>query len=224
MSSKHKSISHPILVVEDDPVVRKFLTLSIGQTPQLEVISSVGSLREGATLLTQQHPEVMVVDLGLPDGSGIELVRQARRCQPPVECMVVTMYDDQAHLFAALEAGATGYLLKDALPDNIGHEVQKLLTGGSPISPAIARMMLSRFCCGGVAEQPEHNLTQREVEVLQLMEQGLLRKEVAHRLHISQHTINTHVRSIYRKLEVNTNTAAIRKAKRMDILPPDPLG
>jgi len=210
---------YQILIVEDDPVARKFLKLAVHQSPQCNILDSVGTLQEGIMVLSQQPPDVMLVDLELPDGSGIALIRQARACQPQVECMVVTAHEDQQHLFPALEAGATGYLLKNALPDNIGHSILKLLEGGSPISPAIARSLLTSFSKPSVTNGEKHQLTKRELEVLKLMATGMIRKKIALKLAISLHTINTHIRSIYHKLEVNSNTAAIRKAQQLEVIP-----
>jgi len=212
---------HRILIVEDDPVVRKFLRLAIDQSPHLQVIGCAESVEDGRAMLQQHHPDVLLVDLGLPDGSGIALIRQARAGDSPIECMVITAFDDNQHLFQALQAGATGYLLKDALPDNIGDSILKLLAGESPISPTIARSLLTSFCQEASTSTAEAPLTEREQEVLELMAKGLIRKEIALHLAISPHTINSHIRRIYHKLEVGSNLDAIRKARQLKVLPSD---
>ncbi len=211
---------HSVLIVEDDPVIRKFLQLAITQTPQLCVVATADSAGTGIKALQERDPAILVVDLTLPDGSGVDLIREARRHKPPVECMVVTMHDDYEHLFQALHAGATGYLLKDALPDNIGHAVLDLLSGGSPVSPAIARTLLRRISSDAPRNIPPltQPMTKRELDVLRMMAEGLLRQAIAERLHVSINTINTHIRNIYRKLEVRSNTAAIHKARQLGIL------
>ncbi|MDX8413748.1 MAG: response regulator transcription factor [Mariprofundales bacterium] len=210
---------HRILIVEDDPVVRKFLRLTIDQSPQLQVIGCAERIEDGRVMLQQKQPDVLLVDLGLPDGSGIALILQARACKKAIECMVITAFDDNQHLFQALQAGATGYLLKDALPDNIGNSILKLLAGESPISPTIARALLTSFCQETRSAAPL--LTAREQEVLELMAKGLRRKEIAYHLAISPHTINSHIRRIYHKLEVGSNLDAIRKARQLKVIPSD---
>jgi len=210
-----------ILIVEDDPVVRKFLCLAVDQSSQLQVIGCAESVEDGRAMLGEKTPDVLLVDLGLPDGSGIALIRQARAGKKPIECMVITAFDDNQHLFQALQAGATGYLLKDALPDNIGDSILKLLAGESPISPTIARSLLTSFCQEASTSTADALLTEREQEVLELMAKGLIRKEIAHHLAISLHTINSHIRHIYHKLEVSSNLDAIRKARQLKVIASD---
>ncbi|RMH51665.1 MAG: DNA-binding response regulator [Zetaproteobacteria bacterium] len=214
---------HTVLIVEDDPVVRKFLHLAVDQTPQLQVTASVAGCAEAMDALRRRPAEVLLVDLSLPDGDGIDLIRAARALDPPAECMVVTMHADHHHLVRAIRAGATGYLLKDALPDNIGLSIIELLAGGSPISPSIARRLLEELQQeqqeAGGGDEDTVELSPRELEVLQLMAEGHLRKQIAERLGVSPHTINSHIRRIYRKLEVRNNAAAVGKARRLELIP-----
>ncbi|MDQ6965252.1 MAG: response regulator transcription factor [Mariprofundales bacterium] len=211
--------SSRIAIVEDDPVMCKFLHLAVGQSDRLQVVGCADSVATGRALLRQHSCDLLLVDLELPDGSGDALIRHARACVPPIECMVVTSYGDNRHLFSALAAGAVGYLLKDELPESIGDTILQLLAGGSPMSPAIARTLVSTFCQRGGGEQVETQLTEREREVLQLLSTGLVRKEVARQLAISLHTVNSHVRAIYRKLEVGSNIEAINRAQQKGVIP-----
>jgi len=207
-----------IVIVEDDSDIRKRLAGVVDADPRFQIVGSADCLQDGMDCLKQTPPDVLLVDLGLPDGSGIELIRCARRLAKPSECMVITIHADQHHLMKALEAGATGYLLKDAMPDDICRTIDELIHGGSPISPLIARALLKRF---GHTE-PEGNiiepLTDREMDVLKGMSLGMTRKEIARKLSVSVHTIHSHVKNIYGKLEVNSNIAALQKARHLQLI------
>jgi len=206
------------MIVEDDPDIRKRLEQVVGTHDALSLFAAVGCLEDGVAELEHRMPDVLLVDLGLPDGSGIDLIRIARSARKPPECMVITIHADQHHLMRALEAGATGYLLKDALPENISRTIVELIHGGSPISPLIARALLKRFDSGTGDSRMVETLTEREVDVLKAMSRGMTRKEIASKLSVSIHTVHSHVKNIYGKLQVNSNVGAVQKARRMHIL------
>ncbi len=208
---------HTVMVVEDDQDIRFKLESAVASDSRLKLIASVDCLEEGRRSLKKNAPDVLLVDLGLPDGSGIELIRAARQLKKKVECMVITIHADQHHLMEALESGATGYLLKDALPEDICQTIMDITHGGSPVSPLIARALLKRFELATPATLVEP-LTAREIDVLKGMSFGLTRKEIAQKLSVSVHTIHAHIKHIYGKLEVNSNISALQKAKALHLI------
>ncbi|MGI9432616.1 MAG: response regulator, partial [Myxococcota bacterium] len=135
---------HRILVVEDDPPTRRHLVRAIEAHPELDLVRAAGSVAEGRSALAEQ-PDVLLTDIGLPDGTGIELIRATREVAPKAISMAVTALGDEKTVIAAIEAGASGYLLKDGSHEEIGGAVLELVAGGSPISPSIARHVLRRL-------------------------------------------------------------------------------
>lgn len=212
-----------VLLLEDDPATRERLAGIVADAPGLELAAAFGELRLAlAWLAAHPPPQVLLVDLQLPDGSGIELIRAARRIAPQSESMVISVFGDEAHVVSAIEAGATGYLLKDASADEIVAAIARLRAGESPISSAIARHLLKRF---RVADAPADAsqvspLTPRENEVLQLIAKGLSYQRIADTLGMSPHTVTTHIKQIYRKLAVNSRGEAVFEAMQLGLLPP----
>ncbi len=213
-----KAPPYRIAIVEDDDAIRSHLADIIRSDDRFSLVASADSLQGGLNCLHQLPVDVLLVDLGLPDGSGIELIRRTRQWQNNIECMVITIHADQYHLMQALEAGATGYLLKDAMPEDICSTIVDLIHGGSPISPMIARSLLKRFRTGEAGEPLIEPLTSRELDVLKGMSVGLTRKEIAEKLSISVHTVHSHVKHIYEKLAVNSGLGAVRKAQQLHLL------
>ena len=160
----------------------------------------------------------MLVDLGLPDKSGIDVIRHAAKVSPQCESMVVTVFGDEAHVLASIEAGATGYLLKDASADQFLASIRELVAGGSPISPVIARGLLRRFMPNPVVPNNESNLSEREREILKLVAKGFNFGEIGQLLTISPHTVTSHIKKIYRKMAVHSRGEAVYEAQRMGLL------
>jgi DNA-binding NarL/FixJ family response regulator len=169
-------------------------------------------------------PDVLLADLQLPDGSGIDVIRWLRQHAPAAEAMVISVFGDESHVVAAIEAGATGYLLKDASAEEIADGIRRLIEGESPISSAIARHLLRRFqpAPAAVSERVSP-LTQREGEVLQLIAKGLSYQRIADTLTMSPHTVTTHIKQIYRKLAVNSRGEAVFEAMQLGLLAPPPV-
>ena len=134
-----------VLIVEDDAAFRDRYAAILAQDPAFEVVASVGTGGEGMAMLDLRKPDVLLVDLGLPDISGMSVIQHATKTLPKCECMVVTVFGDEEHVLASIEAGAAGYLLKDASEENFLEGIRELIAGGSPISPIIARRLLKRF-------------------------------------------------------------------------------
>ena len=175
-------------------------------------------------MLAVSPPDVLVTDLSLPDGHGTELIREARAARPSTEALVITVFGDERSVVAALEAGAAGYLLKDGTDAELARPILELVDGGSPISPAIARHLLRRFQrqvgMPESARPPDETpvLSAREREVLELLARGFRVGEIADRLGISAHTVTTHVRHLYAKLEVSSRGEAIYAAMNHGLL------
>jgi DNA-binding NarL/FixJ family response regulator len=166
-------------------------------------------------------PDILLVDLGLPDGDGLDLIRYARAHSPHTRSMVITVFGDEASTIRAIEAGARGYILKSELPEDLRSTIEQLLAGGAPISPAIASHLLRRLGPPAEPADPAAGgpvLSPREREVLQLVVRGLSYQEIADVLSISRHTATSHIRNIYRKLEVRSRSEASYEALRLGIV------
>lgn len=211
-----------VLIVEDEPEFLRRFSEAVLVDPGLQLLGAVASGRAGLALLDAQPPDVLMVDLGLPDLDGIELIRHAARRHPACDVLVVTMFGDDGHVIGSIEAGATGYLLKDASGERIAAAVHELRNGGSPISPSIARRVLTRFRISPVpsatARPSESPLSERETEILRLVAKGISFETVGEVLGISQHTVVTHVKKIYRKLAVHSRGEAVYEAAQMGLL------
>ena len=217
-----------VLIVEDDPAFRARYAAMLANDPSFEVVASVGSGGEGLAMLDLRKPDILLVDLGLPDLSGIEVIRHASRTLPKCECMVVTVFGDEEHVLASIEAGAAGYLLKDASEESFLSGIRELMNGGSPISPIIARRLLKRFHAEppaasippGVStdEASDVALSDREREILVLASKGFNYPEMGKLMGISPHTVTSHVKKIYRKLAVHSRGEAVFEANRMGLI------
>lgn len=225
MSGHTDNQKKTILLVEDDKSTRTHLMQSINTNTQLDVVAACGTLKQGLEALATQTPDVLVTDLGLPDGSGIELIQATRKKDEAIEIMVITVFGDERNVLAAIEAGASSYLLKDGDTDYIGDAIMQLLAGESPISAAIARQLLKRYQNGNKplpktpeVDTPKSQLTDRETEVLSCMAKGYTYNEAAGLLGMSYHTVTSHIKKIYRKLEVNSRSEAVFEAMQMGLV------
>ncbi len=225
MNQASQNTQRSILLVEDDEATRCHLMQSINAHPLLCVSQACATLEQGREALQQNRPDVLVTDLGLPDGSGVELIKMARALTPPVEVMVITVFGDERNVLTAIEAGAGSYLLKDGDTAYIGKAIIQLLEGESPISAAIARQLLKRFqSTSSLLSSSERDkgdsplLTERETEVLSCMAKGYTYNEAADILGMSQHTVTSHIKNIYRKLEVNSRSEAVFQAVRLGLV------
>jgi DNA-binding NarL/FixJ family response regulator len=220
---------HSVLLLEDDPITRERLAGIVRQAPGLHLAAAMADVRSAmAWLAAHAPPAVLLADLQLPDGSGIDVIRALRARAPASEAMVISVFGDEPHVVAAIEAGATGYLLKDASAEEIGQAIVRLIAGESPISSAIARHLLRRFQPAPAARSDVQAapaplpapLTPREREVLQLIAKGLSYQRIAETLAMSPHTVTTHIKQIYRKLAVNSRGEAVFEAMQLGLLSP----
>ncbi len=195
-----------ILIVEDDPAFRMMCRAAIGRDALLKIVASA------------------LVDLGLPDGSGIDVIKAIRRRQPRCDVMVISVFQDEEAVLGAIEAGASGYLLKDSTPPDIVASIRALRAGGAPINPMIARLLLDRIRPCDATRQTTGRpagalaLSEREIEILRIVAKGLSLAEIAKLLGISVNTVKTHVKRIYCKLAVSSRTEAIFEAQSMGLL------
>jgi DNA-binding NarL/FixJ family response regulator len=218
-----------VAIVEDDERFRSSFARAIERASDMTLVGTAPDFASGLTLL-RAAPQVMLVDLQLPDGDGIDLIREAALQIPDCDSMVVTIFGDERHVLDSIEAGATGYLLKDMSPDELVEEIRVLHNGGSPISPVIARQLLTRFAmpvpsaatAGKDNQLGRDNLTsllsEQESKVLSLSAKGFSYDEIAALLQVSRHTVQTYVKRSYRKLQVNSKVDALSEARRLRIL------
>ena len=210
-----------VALVEDDPAVRQRFKNSIASQQELQWVGEACSVKEGKQLVSDTCPRVLLVDLGLPDGSGLEVIADAACNSPATEIMVVSMFGDEGHVIQAIEAGASGYILKDTDDTSLAEHIIQLVDGGSPMSPMIARHLLKKMQQRPELEKSQASetlLTKREMQLLKLLARGYTYKEVADELSVSSHTVNSHIKNLYRKLSVKTKNEAVFAATRQGLL------
>ncbi|MDR2875720.1 MAG: response regulator transcription factor [Methylobacillus sp.] len=208
-------------VVEDDKAMSKIFTDAIAAAGDMRLVFTASSREEALSRLSENTADVLLTDLGLPDGSGLDVISAASARWPDCAILVSTVFGDESSVFRAIEAGARGYLLKDADASQLAHEIRTAHAGGSPISPLVARKILGRINkeeAAAPVEPSDIGLTPREQEVLRFISRGFTADEVAQLIGISKHTVLTFVRHIYRKLEVDSKVEAVNEARRMGLL------
>lgn len=225
-----------VAVVEDNPFHLQRYRDNIARDPTLVLVGEFTGAAQAASGMASLAPDVVLVDLGLPDGSGFDVIRHVRKVSPHSAIMVVSVFGGERNLFEAIEAGATGYLLKDSVAADFTANIHALQAGESPISPALARLLLKRLrpgpasdpsaTAGSVKGQPsadrvgESPLSRRETTILEAIARGHSLPEIGDELHISPLTVKTHVRNIYRKLEARSRQHAVYLAQQRGLLSP----
>jgi DNA-binding NarL/FixJ family response regulator len=208
-----------VYIVEDDAVTRQSLCERMRAHGGFKVDVAVGSCAEIRAALRQGRPDVLLADLGLPDGNGLDVIAEAATRHAGLPIMVITVFGDERRVVRAIKAGATGYLLKDDPTHEIGAAIQLLLDGGSPISPAIARHLIRLFQpLPAQTPAADNRLTAREQEVLSLAAKGFSYAEIAQMLALSANTIASYTKHIYEKLAVNSRSEAIYEASRLGLI------
>ena len=203
-----------IAIVEDNKVIRESLVAYVHRDPELRCVCTCGSAEEALKTLPRERPDVVLMDIQLPNQSGIECTAQLKQLLPEVRIIMVTVYANPDMIFKALRAGACGYLLKRCTPEELITAVREVQQGGAPMSREIARKVISHFQelpnPPGAASEVE-NLSPREREILELLTQGFPDKEIADRLGVKHGTVRWHLQHVYEKLHVRSRTEAAMK-------------
>lgn len=204
-----------VLVVDDHPVVRQGLMAILRFEPDIELVGEAADGREAVRLILEQRPDVVLLDLRLPELSGVEVMRAVRPQAPEVRFLVLTTYDTEMYIAPALAAGARGYLLKDAAPDELIRGVRAVMEGRAALEPSVAARLLDRM-----AEPEGGELSEREREVLALLVRGASNKGIAHQLGLSENTVKAHVAHIFNKLGVQSRAEAVAVALQRGLVAP----
>ena len=209
-----------ILLLEDLPEIRVWLRKLVLQVFPMAKIAESSRVQDALDLATAVKFDLALIDLGLPDGSGVSVVSKLRDVQPEAQSVVVTIHDDDEHLFPALQAGAFGYILKEQPRELIIEQLQRISSGEPPLSPSIARRVIAYFAAQAKPQKdmiPHVQLTDRENEVLLRVAKGFTLPEIGVQLNLSRHTIADYVKQIYRKLNVSSRAEAALEAQRLGL-------
>lgn len=226
------AIRTSVLIVEDNPLHVQRYQENLARDPSLVLAGAFATAAAACGAVGALAPDVALVDLGLPDASGFDVIRHIRSASPHTNIMVVSVFGGERNLFEAIEAGATGYLLKDSLPDDFNASIHALQAGESPISPALARLLLQRLrpaAAAAPAAPPPHRppspaaaepspLSPRETSILEEIARRRSLAEIGDVLHISPLTVKSHVRNIYGKLEARSRQHAVYLAQQRGLL------
>jgi DNA-binding NarL/FixJ family response regulator len=205
-----------IIIVEDDALFAGNLEKIFQREEEISVAGVFTNAEDALASLEECAPDILLADLGLPGMSGVELIRRAKERLPELEAMVVTVFEDRDTIIAALKAGASSYILKSNVPEDLVRSLFELDQGGSPMSPRIARKLVKEFQVETMEEQ--YLLSGRERDIIKAIEEGLSYKEIANDFHISAHTVHAHIRNIYRKLQASNKQSAIISARKKGII------
>ncbi|MDE3075285.1 MAG: response regulator transcription factor [Chloroflexota bacterium] len=206
------------MVVDDHPVVREGLSAMLSREEDFEVVGEAKDGQEAVERAAALKPAVVLMDLKMPRMDGVEAIRQIKRQQPEVEVIVLTTFDSDEYIFQGIEAGARGYLLKDAPRDDLFRAVRAVARGESLLQPAVAARLVNRFAELSRRTPAEDALSARELEVLRLLASGAANKEIASRLIISESTVKTHVTNIFQKLGASDRTQAVTLALQRGLI------
>jgi DNA-binding NarL/FixJ family response regulator len=201
-----------VWLIEDNAVYRRSVARTLEKQAGFRCTGDFGRAEDAQTALRSlPKPRVILLDVGLPGVSGIDAIPQLRALAPDAAILILTVFEDEDKIVSAICAGAAGYLLKTTPPEEIMRAIREVLAGGAPMNGRIARRVLDMFS-KLAPRKSDYHLTEREHGILQLMVEGFIKKEIADKLTLSVHTVDTHLRNIYAKLEVNTRTGAVAKA------------
>lgn len=211
-----RKVAIAVSIVEDDPQARKILAGWVSHAPGFRLTGDWGDAEAALDPLTQQKPNVVLMDINLPGMSGVDAVKKLKPAMPDTQFVMLTVYEDADHIYNALAAGATGYLLKETPRQELLGALEDVHRGGSPMTSNIARKVVQSFGQLRAAAHNGDDLSPREQEVLDLLARGYLYKEIAERLNISVPTVNTYVRRMYEKLHVRSRAQAVAKYAHLE--------
>jgi DNA-binding NarL/FixJ family response regulator len=203
-----------VVIADDHPVVRDGLSALLASRPGIEVAGTAAGGREAVRAAVVEKPDVLVLDLQMPDLDGVGACREILRAAPGVAVLVLTMFDDDDSVFAAMRAGARGYLLKGASQDEIIRAIEAVAAGEAIFGPAVARRVLGQLTGGGAPTVPFPDLTPRERQVLELLTEGLTTAAIGARLGLAAKTVTNHTSSVFAKLQVQGRAEAVERARR----------
>jgi DNA-binding NarL/FixJ family response regulator len=207
-----------VAIVEDDRTTRDGLSLIVNGTPGYRCVGAFSSVEEALRLIGRELPDVLLLDIHLPGMAGSEGVRIIKERHPSVQVLMLTVYDEEDIVFESICNGACGYLLKKTPPAKLLEAVAEVHHGGSPMSPEIARKVVTLFQKTGAPEKLDHSLSPQEVRLLGLLAKGYSYQMVADRLGISINTVRTYIKDIYDKLHVHSKSEAVSKALKARII------
>lgn len=206
-----------VIAVEDDPRLLENLIRLLERREDFQIVGTYSSAEAALAANPWHLGDVLISDIDLPGISGVELIGKAKAVNPELLPLAYTIYEDRDTVFAALKAGAFGYLVKGCTAEYLEASIRELVRGGAPMSPAIARRLLDRFL-EDVPPEPADALSTREIELLRCVAQGMLYKEIGEQLGISPHTVHTHIKNIYGKLHATDRQHALRRARMLGYL------
>ena len=198
-------------IVEDNQVLLKSMEQLFEQTTDIRCVASVKNLLNVVSVFQKAKPDIVIMDIGLPDISGIEGVRTLKNNFDNIQILMFTVFEDDDKIFEAISEGASGYLLKKTRPQEILEAIRSLHQGGSPMSPSVARRVIQFFQAGPPLKEEDYQLTTREKEILFALVDGLSYKKIADKCYLSVHTIRKHISSIYEKLHLHSKSQAVAK-------------
>lgn len=207
-----------IAIIEDERDIRESLAALINGTAGFRCVAKYGMMETALANVEKERADLILTDLGLPGISGIEGIERLRKLLPDTPLLVLTIYDNDDKIFAALCNGANGYLLKNTAPARLLEALREAADGGSPMSPTIASRVIKLFREFRPNENADYNLTPQETEVLRLLVEGHHKKTAAREMNISIHTVSFHLKNIYEKLQVHSKTEAVAKALREKVI------
>ena len=207
-----------LMLVDDHTVVRDGLAAMLSSQEDFEIVGQASNGREAVERVGALQPDVILMDLRMPEMDGVEAMRAISSDHPETRFLVLTTYDTDEYIFQAIEAGAKGFLLKDTSREDLFEAVRAVHRGESGIEPGVAARLLDRFAQLSREETRAPLLSEREVEVLQAMSRGAANKQIALQLSISESTVKTHVSNIFQKLDVNARTGAVTTALQLGII------
>ena len=208
-----------VIIIEDNELLRDSLKEAINKSSNINCKHSFNSGETALDFIEKEElvPDIILLDIGLPGMNGIELIPELKKLSPSSKIIIITIHDDDENVFNAICAGASGYLLKDLSADKIVASISDVLNGGAPMNSHIAKKVLSMFRDQNV-KSDGYNLSEREKEILSLLVEGLSKKQIAEKIFLSHHTVDSHLRNIYAKLEVHSRSSAISKAIKEKLL------
>lgn len=200
-----------VMVVEDDRRLREQLVKILETAPDITCLGAFASAEDALSNIVKKQPDVMLMDIKLPGMSGIQCVAEIKKIAPNIQIIMVTIYEDSERIFRALKAGASGYLVKSSPPEQLLESIRDVYKGGAPLSSHIARKLVRHFNLIGISPMETENLSNREREVLDLLSQGFVYKEIGDKLNIGMETVRTYVKNICNKMQVRSRLEAVAR-------------